>query len=105
MRARALLERLPVPPAAELAQILIHTAFGRAALADQSAQAHRDAEQALRLAQWHGLQYEEMWASLVLGVLHEMAGKAHDGLAAVRHALDLAHTVADGDPLIRALFL
>lgn len=104
-RAHAAVKQLPVQPAAELAQIHIHSAFARAALADQSAQAREDALEALRLAQWHGLHYEEVWANIAVAVLSEMAGKPAEGLPYVHHALSIAQTALDGDPFIRTLFM
>lgn len=104
-QARTHLLRLPVPPAAELARVYIHSALGRSAIPSEAAQAHKDAEEALKLAQWHGLGYEEVWANLTLAVLNEVAGKAREGLPMAHHALQLASSVCDGDPLTRTLFI
>lgn len=104
-RALTLSNQLPMQPAAEVAQIYIHSAFARSSLANQSAQAQEDAMRALRIAQWHHLVFEEIWAKLVLGVLCDIAGKPQDGLLYVREAAAAAECALDGDPLIRTLFL
>lgn len=104
-KAHRLLTRFPVPPSAELAQMFIHRAFARAALPNESERARSDAEEALRVAQWHGLQFEEVWANLALGMLSDMAGKPKEGLSFVHHAVALGSSVLDGDPLIRTLFI
>src|SRR5581483_1042764 len=49
--------------------------------------------------------YEEVWANLALAVLNEVAGKAREGLPMVHHALQLASSMCDGDPLTRTLFI
>jgi len=104
-KAHRLLARFPVPPSSELAQVFIHSAFARAALPNESERARSDAEEALRVAQWHGLQFEEVWANLALGMLRDMAGKPKEGLSFVHHAIALGSSVLDGDPLIRTLFI
>ncbi|HZZ65602.1 MAG TPA: sigma-70 region 4 domain-containing protein [Candidatus Baltobacteraceae bacterium] len=104
-RALALSNQLPMQPAAEVAQIYIHSAFARSSLANQSAQAREDALAALQIAQWHHLIFEEIWAKLVLGVLCDIAAKPQEGLPYVRDAAQTAESALDGDPLIRTLFL
>ena len=104
-KAHHALSRLPVPPSAEIAQVLVYRALLRAAVADQAASARSDAEEALCIAQWHGLQYEEIWSLLALGCLTDMAGKPREALPFVHRAIELGAAVLDDDPLIRTLFI
>ena len=105
LKAREQLIRLPVPPAAELARVHIQSALTRSAIPEEAASAHNDAAEALKLAQWHGLGYEEIWANLTLAALNEIAGRPRDGLPMVHRALQLATSMCAGDPLIRTLFI
>lgn len=104
-RAHELLGRLAVPPSAELAQIFLYRALLHAAIPDRAANALADAEEALRIAQWHGLRYEEVWSHLALACLHDMAGKPKDALPLVHRAVELGLSMLEGDPLIRTLFI
>lgn len=103
--ARDVLETLPHPPAAELSQIEIHTAFSRVAIPGQIPRARVEAREALQRAEWHGLVYETIWANLAIAMIEEVAGESQSGLPHAHAALDLARTAFSGDPLARTLFL
>jgi|SRR5579884_1339941 len=104
-KAYDVLRRLPVPPSAELAQVLVYRALLRAAVPAEAANARSDAEEALQIAQWHGLQYEEIWSLLALACLTDMAGNPRDAVPIVQRAIELGSAVLDEDPLIRTLFI
>ena len=103
--ARRILSGLPEAPAAELAQISLHSAFARVAISGQVAHAIEDAREALRIAEWHGLVYETIWANLAMAMAQEVAGAPAAGLPHAYTALSLATDAFSGDPLARTLFL
>lgn len=99
------LESLEQPPAAEIAQVYVHRAFVRAGLPSEATAAPRDAAEAIRLAEWHGLTAELVWANLALA----MATYASNPEAAVTlwaaRAIRLGQEHLTGDPLARTLFI
>jgi tetratricopeptide (TPR) repeat protein len=103
--AHDLLRTLPVPPAAELVQVLLQSAFSRAAIPGEIHRARLDAQQSLRDAQWHGLTYETIWANLCIAMVEEVAERPQNGLPHAHAALELARTSFSGDPMARTLFL
>lgn len=103
--AHDILCALPVPPAAELVQVLMQSAFSRAAIPGEIHRARLEAHQSLHDAQWHGLTFETIWANLGIAMIEEVAGRPQDGLAHAHAALSLARASFSGDPLARTLFL
>lgn len=103
--AQDLLNTLAVPPAAELAQVALQSAFSRAAIPGELQRAKLDALDALQRAEWHGLVYETVWANLAIAMIEEVAERPQAGLAHAHAALSLARASFAGDPLARTLFL
>lgn len=103
--ARDILNTLPAPPAAELAQIAFTSAFSRAAIPGEYYRARLDAHEALQRAEWNGLVYETIWANLAVTMIEEVGGRPQAGLVNAHAALALARTAFCGDPLARTLFL
>lgn len=103
--AEDLLNTLPLPPAAELAQIALQSAFSRAAIPGELPRARLDAQDALQRAEWHGLLYETVWANLAIAMIEEVAERPSGGLAHAHAALALARASFAGDPLARTLFV
>jgi len=103
--ALSLLRRLPTPPGAELSQAYVQLAIAGTAFADDVAESIGYAEEGLRIAQWHGLRHEEVWAHLALGMLQMMSGRNDEALRSGETALGVARAVLKGDPMARALFV
>ena len=73
-RADAALRVLPEPPAGLRCQILIQSALGYATSSSDFTRAIAYAREALQLAQWHQLDYEQVWADLTLAIIGQCAG-------------------------------
>ena len=99
------LSALEHPPVSELAQIFIHRAFARAGMADEVAAAPRDATEAIRLAEWHGLCGELVWANLALAMAAYSSDPHEIAWPAATRAMRLAQEHLAGDPLARTSFL
>ncbi len=103
--ASDVLHTLAVPPAAEMAQIALNTAFSRAAMPGELHRARLDAHDALERAEWHGLLYETVWANLAIAMIEEVAENPRAGLSYAHAALSLARASFSGDPFARTCFL
>ncbi len=104
-KALDLLQSLPVPPGAELSQAYTHLAIAETAFGTAIPEALGYADEALRIAQWHGLRHEEVWAHLATSLLHMMTGAGREALRSGEAALAVARAVFKGDPLARTLFV
>lgn len=93
------------PPASEIAQIFVHRAFVRAGMTDEVAAAPRDATEAMRHAEWHGLCAELVWANLALAMAAYSSNPRDIAWPAATRAIQLAQEHLAGDPLARTLFL
>lgn len=99
------LESLETPPAAEIAQVYVHRAFVRAGLPSEVAAAPSDASEAVRLAEWHGLTAELVWANLAYAMA-TYASNPHDVVTLwASRAMRLGEEHLTGDPLARTLFI
>ena len=99
------LSSLEHPPAAELAQIYLHRAFARAGMPAEVAAAPRDAIEAIRLAEWHSLPAELVWANLAFAMATYSSNPLDLACPAANRAMQLAREHLSGDPLARTLFL
>lgn len=104
-RADAALRALPEPPAGDRCQILIQSALGYATSSSDFTRAIAYAREALQLAQWHQLDYEQVWADLTLAIIGQCAGTLPEAQRHAQSALALARLSLDGDQLGRAYFI
>ncbi|HTA38894.1 MAG TPA: winged helix-turn-helix domain-containing protein [Candidatus Acidoferrales bacterium] len=104
-RADAALRALPEPPAGDRCQILIQSALGYATSSSDFTRAIAYAREALQLAQWHQLDYEQVWADLTLAIIGQCADTLPEAQRHAQSALALAGLSLDGDQLGRAYFI
>jgi len=103
--ARALLQSLESPPAAEMAAVHLHMVGARVALPSEALAAQEDADEAIRLAEWHGLRAELSQAHLFKAMALYASGAGEESLQWSHRALALARESLSGDPLARTLFI
>lgn len=103
LQARTLLNELSDPPKAEVAENLTFSAISRLAIKGQAHLAWTEASEALKLARWHGLDREQIWAQLALARAAVSAGDLDRAVAFAREALAQARCCLAGDELCRIL--
>ena len=103
LQARALLNELSDPPKAEVAENLTFSAISRLAIKGQSHLAWTEAHEALKLARWHGLDREQIWAQLALARVAVSSGDLGRAVTFAREALSQARSCLAGDELCRIL--
>jgi tetratricopeptide (TPR) repeat protein len=104
-RADAALRVLPEPPAGDRCQILIQSALAYATSSSDFTRSIAYAREALQLAQWHQLDYEQVWADLTLAIIGQCSGTLPEAQLHAQSALALARLSLDGDQLGRAYFI
>lgn len=103
--ARALLQSLEHPPASEMAAIYLHMVGARVALPSEALAAQQDADEAVRLAEWHGLRAELAHAHLAKAMSLYASGSARESVEWAHRALGIARESLSGDPMARTLFI
>lgn len=103
--ARALLQSLEHPPASEMAAIYLHMVGARVALPSEALAAQQDADEAVRLAEWHGLRAELAHAHLAKAMSLYASGCEPESLQWAHRALGIARESLSGDPMARTLFI
>ncbi len=103
--AQAVLMSLERPPAAEIAQIYVHRAFVRAGMPSDVTAAPHDAAEAVRIAAWHGLTAELVWANLALAMSTYGSNPQEGASLWASRAMRLGAEHLSGDPLARTLFI
>lgn len=101
LEARAILAQMPDSPKAALAENLVMSAITRLAIKGQAPVAWTEAIEALRIAQWHGLGREEVWARVAIARLQISKKEIGAALASARDAVQLARCSLAGDELLR----
>jgi len=103
--ARSALLSLEHPPAGEIAAVQLQMVSARVALPSEALAAEEDADEALRLAEWHGLRPELAQAHLFKGMALYASGFAQQSVEWANRAIAIARDTLSVDPLARTLFI